>query len=51
VNMTVSGTIFRFSRSRLRVSLAQIGAYSGHVRDEQRLTPSGIGLPQEQRSK
>jgi hypothetical protein len=51
VNITVSGTIRRFSISRRRVSRAQVGAYSGHVRDEHRITPSGIGRPHEQRWK
>jgi hypothetical protein len=40
-----------FTNSRRRVSRAQVGAYSGHVRDEQRITPSGMERPQEQRWK
>ena len=48
-NMTESRTVRKFSSSRRRVSRAHVGANSGHVRDEHRITPSGIGRPQEQR--
>jgi hypothetical protein len=50
-NITVRPATRRFSSSRLRVSRAQVGANSGHVREEHRITPSGIARPQEQRWK
>ena len=41
-NMTASFSGFRFSNSRRRVSRAQIGANSGHLRELQRRTLAGI---------
>lgn len=50
-NITDSFNCSRLTNSRRRVSRAQIGANSGHVRQEQRFTSSGIGRPQLQRWK
>jgi hypothetical protein len=49
--MTDSFSCSRLTNSRRRVSRAQIGAYSGQVREEHRFTSSGIGRPQLQRWK
>jgi hypothetical protein len=48
-NITDSCKSSRLTNSRRRVSRAQIGANSGHVREEQRFTSSGIGRSQLQR--